>query len=247
MKKLHIIITALLLSTMLFGVTQAAIGIPDYLVPNNVGMKTLNKDIAKSVTDAPSTGDGNQQDKAVAGFNIVLQYIANLLLFFAAPLAVLFIARAGSDYAFAMGEEDKMGAAKRELTWAILGLILVMFSYLIVRLMIQPVVGLQQATNDKLPSGGTPTAGAPAATTPGAPSDFEKNLDANIQQVEQNAANNPNAKATMYDPSGNLNGVNAQITNDGSKPEYHLDGKTVSKEEFTQGLKDYAAKKAAKK
>lgn len=141
MKKLNIILATLILSVTLFTTAQAAVGIPDYLVPSNSGMQGINKAVEDKVKSAASA---DQQDAAVAGVNIILQYVANLLLLVAAPLAVLFIARSGADYAFAMGEESKMEGAKRELMWALLGLVLVMFSYVIVRLIIQPFPLLQK-------------------------------------------------------------------------------------------------------
>ncbi|MFA7277560.1 MAG: hypothetical protein WC101_01050 [Candidatus Gracilibacteria bacterium] len=149
MKKISIILASVILSMTLFTATQAAVGIPDYLVPKNAGLQDLNTAIQEKVNAANNNEAGNtQQDAAVSAFNIVLQYIANLLLFIAAPLAVMFIVRAGGDYAFAMGEDTQIENAKRELTWALLGLALVMFSYLIVRLIIQPFPVIQGA-NDK--------------------------------------------------------------------------------------------------
>lgn len=137
------ILTSLILSIMLVVTVQAAIGIPSDLMPKNVPLQGLNKTIAEQVK-------AGGQEGAVTGANIVLQYIANLLLFFAAPLAVLFLARAGADYAFAMGEDSKLESAKRELTWSLVGLVLVMFAYVIIRVAIQPLLGLQSATDAAL-------------------------------------------------------------------------------------------------
>lgn len=229
-----------MLSILIFSTAQAAVGIPDYLVPKNAGMQGINKTIEEKVKTA-----SDQQTAAVQSVNIVLQYVANLLLFVAAPLAVLFVARSGADYAFAMGDETKMEGAKRELTWALLGLVLVMFSYLLVRLIIQPFPLLQKA-NDEVLGGGveqTNTAQSGATGNNSTTSGAEKNLEDNIKQVEQNAFNNPNAKATMYDPSNNLGGVNAQIKYNGSTYEYYVDGDSVGKDNFQEMLKQYADKK----
>ncbi|MCX6734095.1 MAG: pilin [Candidatus Peregrinibacteria bacterium] len=134
------VLTSLILSIILAATVQAAIGIPSELQPQNVPLKGLNETITQQVA-------AGGQDGAVTAANTVLQYVANLLLFFAAPLAVLFIARAGADYAFALGEDSKIESAKRELTWSLIGLVLVMFSYVLVRVIIQPLPLLQQATN----------------------------------------------------------------------------------------------------
>ena len=137
------IITSLILSIILVATVQAAMGIPDTYKPKNIPLQGLNETITKTVT-------ADSQDGAVTGVNIVLQYMANLLLFFAAPLSVLFLARAGADYAFAMGEDSKLESAKRELTWSLVGLVLIMFAYVIIRVAIQPLLGLQSATDAAL-------------------------------------------------------------------------------------------------
>lgn len=139
------ILTSLILSILLAATVQAAIGIPENLQPKNVPLKGLNKTVTEQVAI-------NGQDGAVTGANIILQYIANILLYFAAPLAVLFLSRAGVDYAFAMGEDSKLEGAKRELTWSLLGLLLVMFSYVLVRAFIEPFPLLQDATDTMGPS-----------------------------------------------------------------------------------------------
>ena len=239
MKKLNIILATLILSVTLCTTVSAAVGIPDYLVPSNVGMKGINKAVEDKVKSASSA---DQQDAAVAGVNIILQYVANLLLFVAAPLAVLFIARSGADYAFALGEESKMEAAKRELMWSLLGLVLVMFSYVLVRLIIQPFPLLQADNNAALGAGNAAqqTGSQTSTGTSGSSFDFENAL----KQVEENAQNNPNASATMYDPSNKLGGVNASVVDNGNGTKtYTLDGKNVTRDEFKAGLNTYAAKK----
>lgn len=142
MKKL---VASLILGISLCITAQAAIGIPEELQPQNAALKNLNRVIEQEVSNAEKTEKGQQG--AVSAVNIAIQYIANILLYFAAPLAVLFIARAGADYAFAMGEENKMEGAKRQLTWSLLGLALIIFSYILVRLFIQPFPFLQDATD----------------------------------------------------------------------------------------------------
>lgn len=240
MKKLNTILATIILSLTLFTTVQAAVGIPDYLVPKNSGMQGINKAVTEQVKSA---AEGEQQNAAIAGVNVILQYVANLLLFVAAPLAVLFIARAGNDYTFAMGDETKVENAKRELTWALLGLVLVMFSYLIVRLAIQPFTHLQ-TDNDKTLGGGTSTTqqSNSAASTSGTAGTFD--FENALKQVEENAKENPNASAKMYDPSNKLGGVNASVVDDGKgNKTYTLDGKSVTRDEFKSGLNNYAAGK----
>lgn len=249
MTALKKIIASLIITLALASTVSAAIGIPEYLTPKNAGMKGVNKAVTEQVKKAEK---GGEQDAAVVGVNIILQYMANLLLFLAAPLAVLFIAHAGQSYTFAMGDETKLESAKRELTWALLGLLLIMMSYVIVRLLIQPLPLLQDATDAKLGTGDKTTQ-ADGTGTPGTGSGktaldkFLKNLENNIIQVEKNAKNIPKAFATMYDPSGYLNGVDAYIKYDGEIFTYYFDGKTdeysVGRDNFTELLKQYAIEK----
>lgn len=162
MKK-TIIIFAATLTLFVIGqaYAQAAFGIPQNLRPKNAGLGKLNEAVIGQVESASA----NEQGKAaVTGVNLVLQYFANTLLYFAGPLAILFVARAGADYAFGLGEEQKLEAAKRELTWALVGLALVMFAYLIVRVVIQTTVQVDQTTQK------TFSASPPAASAPAKPS-----------------------------------------------------------------------------
>lgn len=173
MKKLSTITALLIIGTFsvtmtLFAnaaLTSAAVGIPDYLRPNNVGLKDLNEAITKNSQNSTNTANSSQQDAAVQNINIVLQYVANLLLFFAAPLAVMFIARAGGDYAMAFGDESKVEGAKRQLTYALLGLVLIMTSYVITRFLFQPFPVIQGGNDKAL--GGATTSQGPSTTSAG--------------------------------------------------------------------------------
>lgn len=150
----------------MIAVTHAAITIPDEYRPKNVALDKLNK----TISDTAKTQ--GTQEAAVGTVNLVVQYIANILLFFAAPLAVLFLARAGSDYAFAFGDQTKIDAAKRELTWAILGLVVIIISYVTIRLMLGIGTNLQTASDQMLntpAATSTPASEPGPATTPEAP------------------------------------------------------------------------------
>ena len=66
---------------------------------------------------------------------IILQIIAGALLYFAGPLAVLAIGLVAFDWAMYSGSAEKVETAKKRLTWAILGLILIVLSYTLVKLL----------------------------------------------------------------------------------------------------------------
>lgn len=229
---------AIMAFSTVYTTVYAAVGIPDYLTPKNVGMKDINQKVAEQVKNAP-----DEQAAAVSAVNIIIQYVSNLLLFFAAPLAVLFIARAGSDYIFAMGDEAVVEKAKRELTWALLGLLLVMFSYLIVRLMIQPFIFYQEANDKILGKGTSTTAETKTTDSTGDMKGFD------LEQVKKNAKTDPGAKAYMYDPSDKLYKNKGTIIYDKNIDDYiyKIGGKDVTEADFQAALKQQAATNAAKK
>jgi len=71
---------------------------------------------------------------------IVLQTISGALLYFAAPVAVILIAMAAFTITSAAGETDKIDQGKKHLTWAVLGLLLIILSYSTARYVIKAVV-----------------------------------------------------------------------------------------------------------
>jgi len=108
---------------------------------------TLHPDYAPAVTIAGGTS-------ADYG-NYFLQLIAGGLLYLAAPITVLTIAVAGLRYVTSHGNQEAIDKAKKTLEFAIIGLIVIMLSYTIVRVAINTL--LQTNT---VPT--TPTTNAPA-------------------------------------------------------------------------------------
>lgn len=64
--------------------------------------------------------------------NTILQLIAGSLIYAAGPLAVLMIAVGGFRYVISHGDQTQMEAAKKNITWAIIGLFVIMVSWIIV-------------------------------------------------------------------------------------------------------------------
>jgi hypothetical protein len=75
--------------------------------------------------------------------NYFLQLIAGGLLYLAGPVAILFIAVSGFRYVTSHGDQTALEEAKKTLTWAIIGLVVVILSYAIVRV----VIGIILQTN----------------------------------------------------------------------------------------------------
>lgn len=71
---------------------------------------------------------------------VVLQTIAGGLLYFAAPVAIILIAFSGGSMVLGSHETEKIDQAKKSLTWSIIGLVTIMFSYALVRIIIALVI-----------------------------------------------------------------------------------------------------------
>lgn len=103
-----------------------------------------------------SLTDEIKQGGASGATILILQIIAGALLYFAVPLAVIFILMAAFNMVIAGGESEKLDQAKKHLTWAIIGLICIILSYSIVKIIIQLVVDIGSQTADTV----APAAGA---------------------------------------------------------------------------------------
>lgn len=117
-----------------------------YAIPNNYKPNNApgyNIDFAKSTSDA-STGMTI----------IVLQTIAGALLYFAAPIAVFTIAQSAFTITMSGADTEKLEQGKKHLTWAIIGLITVILSFSIVKIIIGFTVnvGNYAATDTSTPA-----------------------------------------------------------------------------------------------
>ncbi|MFH1218660.1 MAG: hypothetical protein V1679_02365 [Candidatus Peregrinibacteria bacterium] len=77
------------------------------------------------------------EDGASTATIVILQVLSGSLLFFAAPLAVVVIVFAAWDLVMGSAETEKRDQAKKNITWAIIGLILILLSYTAVRAIIK--------------------------------------------------------------------------------------------------------------
>lgn len=71
---------------------------------------------------------------------LLLQTISGGLLFFAAPIAVIMITVSALRMVVGSHESEKIEQAKKHLTWSIIGLLVIMLSYSIVRIVIRLVI-----------------------------------------------------------------------------------------------------------
>ena len=80
--------------------------------------------------------DGTTYSDDEGGFRDLIVDIMDYFLAFAGLLAVIFIVYAGVLMIQAQGEDEDTEKGKKILTWAVLGLLLIMLSYAIVRMVV---------------------------------------------------------------------------------------------------------------
>lgn len=89
---------------------------------------------------APVVNMSDKANEADYG-NYYLQLIAGGLLYLAGPIAVFIIAFIGSGLVTAGGDETKIAEAKKGLTYAVIGLLVIMLSWVLVKAAITLALG----------------------------------------------------------------------------------------------------------
>lgn len=82
-----------------------------------------------------------------SGFDIggLLVNVINVLLVWAGVVAILFVIFGGFRYMVSMGNAESIDKARQTVLYAILGLIIVFLSYLIVRYLMNDLLGVSPA------------------------------------------------------------------------------------------------------
>lgn len=88
-----------------------------------------------------------ETDSTEDSLNVILQIIAGGLVYIAAPIAILMIAFYGLRLSASMSAQEDIDAAKKGLTWAIVGLLIILLSVVIVRFVISTVLSTDQAAS----------------------------------------------------------------------------------------------------
>lgn len=89
------------------------------------------------------------KEQGAAGATIlILQIIAGALLYFATPIATIMVAWSAFSMVTSGTEQEKLDQAKKHLTWSILGLITIILSYSIVRIVLTLVIGSASAASE---------------------------------------------------------------------------------------------------
>jgi len=118
---------------LLAQIADAAYSIPTDLRPDNAPFDLSDIDNKNLYEE----GEGGS-----TGLIFILQILAGALLYVAAPLAVLTIGLGAFNMVMYGGSNDKVEEAKRQLTWAILGLLTIILSYALIRFLIFFVFGV---------------------------------------------------------------------------------------------------------
>jgi hypothetical protein len=133
-KILFLSLSALVLFTLALPLksAMATITLPDDLHPDYA------PDIIKS-----NLKDSENPEKEASNFiSYFLQLLAGSLLYLAAPAAVLIIAVAGLRYAASHGDENQMEGAKKTLMYAVIGLLVILLSFAVVKAIITAVTSI---------------------------------------------------------------------------------------------------------
>lgn len=95
--------------------------------------ETYKPDNLPSYKTQTATDTANSETAATQSVILFVGNIVGQVLLFTGAATVIFIIIAGAKYIFAFGNDDRLGQAKRGITWSLVGLVLIMLSYAIVR------------------------------------------------------------------------------------------------------------------
>lgn len=98
--------------------------------------------------------------------NYMLQVLAGGLITVAAPVAIIIIAIAGLFAVVSHGDSKLIDRAKKTLTWAVIGLVIIIFSWVIVKTTIEVVLTVNNSPTSQT-SGQTGTTTTPSGTSEG--------------------------------------------------------------------------------
>jgi len=90
------------------------------------------------------------------GANAIMQLLAGGLIYIAGPIGVLMLAAGGFQYVISRGDQTQMEAAKKTITYAIIGLLVIILSWAIITNIIWIALqGGQTGTDIPTTTGGT--------------------------------------------------------------------------------------------
>ncbi|MCX6735234.1 MAG: hypothetical protein NTZ25_05005 [Candidatus Peregrinibacteria bacterium] len=112
------------------------------LIAGTAAAQAYQIDPSYRPSNEPFALDKTIKDQGASGATIVvLQIIAGALLYFAAPIGIIMIAWSGGSMVIFGAEQEKLDAAKKHLIWSIVGLVVIILSYSLVKVIITAIVG----------------------------------------------------------------------------------------------------------
>lgn len=136
MKKILTTILLVVTLTILMAATVHAFQLDPNFKPDNAPF-SLNEELNSSGKSA-----AQQQQGAINATVLILQILAGGLLYFAAPLAIIMVGFAAFDMVVFGHDTEKVDSSKKSLTWAIVGLVVIILSYSITKAIISFVVAV---------------------------------------------------------------------------------------------------------
>jgi hypothetical protein len=149
-----------LINSLLISLIGLSIAIPCLAAPlyNSDLQARITLDSSLKPDNSPGviinvTGPGSE---AAAG-NYLLQLLAGALISIAAPVAIVIIAISGLFAVVSHGDQGMIDKAKKALTWAVIGLIVIIFSWVVIRTVVSLVLTANSNQNTQSTTQQKPT------------------------------------------------------------------------------------------
>ena len=137
MKKM--ILSALIVACSVFGFSAISVA----SLPANVSAQAANSVVKKGITTATTT---DMQNKSIAGEGGLISILINFLLWTVGVLSVVMIIFSGFRYITSAGDASKTKSAQTALTYSIVGLIVAVLAWVIVKMILRQF-GIEVKTN----------------------------------------------------------------------------------------------------
>lgn len=137
MKKM--ILSALIVACSVFGFSAISVA----SLPANVSAQAANSVVKKGITTATTT---DMQNKSIAGEGGLISILINFLLWTVGVLSVVMIIFSGFRYITSAGDAAKTKSAQTALTYSIVGLIVAVLAWVIVKMILRQF-GIEVKTN----------------------------------------------------------------------------------------------------
>ena len=137
MKKM--ILSALIVVCSVFGFSAISVA----SLPTNVSAQAANSVVKKGITTA-TTAD--MENKSIAGEGGLISILINFLLWTVGILSVVMIIFSGFRYITSAGDAAKTKSAQTALTYSIVGLIVAVLAWVIVKMILRQF-GIEVKTN----------------------------------------------------------------------------------------------------